>query len=360
MGPTPFIAAPPMPAPSVEQAWLKLVQAQVEGSLVELLELPDEAGLDIHWTEALGHVREYVLRPTRRLRPALLLAGYCLARGSAVVPAGLWRFAAGLELLHAFLLVHDDVTEDTVLRRGGLAMHHLLGPGRPGQHLAVVVGDHLFARALETMVGSELPGAAQASEYHLRLCRYSAVGQYAVQQGGQALEPGGVRHALRMARLKMLREGFCSALVCGAMLAGADESLRLRLARVGCNVGLAYELRRELSGLFEEQRGDDWASHCDFIQGRRTFPVMAAWSRARPEARAELEALWALPPERKDGAALIRARGLVEEAGGRTATERLVARVSRSAVRALATLPNPNGLRDLMQSLIGQLAHRMA
>ena len=69
MGPTPFITAQPMPAPSVEQAWLKLVQAQVQGSLVELLELPDEAGLDIRWTEALGHVREYVLRPSRVSMP---------------------------------------------------------------------------------------------------------------------------------------------------------------------------------------------------------------------------------------------------------------------------------------------------
>ncbi|MFL5352872.1 polyprenyl synthetase family protein [Archangium sp.] len=359
MGPSPFIAAPPMPAPSVEQAWLKLVQVQVEGSLAELLELPDEARLDMRWTEALGHVREYVLRPTWRMRPALLLAGYCLARGSTTVPAGLWRFAAGLELLHAFLLVHDDVTEQPALRRGGLAMHHLLAPGRPGQHLAVVVGDHLFARALETMVGSELPGAARASEYHLRMCRYTAVGQYLVERGGAHLGSGGVRRALRMARLRMLREGLCSALVCGAMLAGADEALRLRLARVGCDVGLAWELREEVLGLFGEPRAGTRAPRCDFTLGRRTFPVLAAWSRAPPEVRRELEALWAVPSEREDEAALPRARRLVEEAGGRAATERLVARCSSNAVRALSALPNPNGLRDLLQALVGQLAHRM-
>lgn len=358
MGPTPFIAAPPMPAPTVEQAWLKLVQAQVDGSLAELLELPDESRLDIRWTEALGHVREYVLRPTRRMRPALLLAGYCLARGSAAVPAGLWRFAAGLELLHAFQHVHDDVTEQPVLRRGGLAMHHLLAPGLPGQHLAVVVGDHLFARAMETMVGSELPGAARATEYHLRLCRYTAVGQYVVEQGGAHLGAGGVWRALRTARLRMLREGLCSSLVCGAMLAGADDSLRLKLARVGCDVGLAYELREEVLGLFGEPRAGSRTPRCDFTLGRRTFPVVAAWSRARPEVRRELEGLWALPPERRDEAALARARRLVEEAGGRAATERLVLRASNSAVRALAALPNPNGLRDLLQALIGQLAHR--
>ncbi|MGZ3459345.1 MAG: polyprenyl synthetase family protein, partial [Archangium sp.] len=64
-----------MPAPSVEQAWLRRVRAQVEGCLAGLLELPDEARLDLGWTEALGHVREYVSRPSGRVRPALLLAG---------------------------------------------------------------------------------------------------------------------------------------------------------------------------------------------------------------------------------------------------------------------------------------------
>ncbi|AKJ00239.1 geranylgeranyl diphosphate synthase type I [Archangium gephyra] len=360
MGLTPFTVAAPMPAPSVEQAWLQLVQARVDASLTELLELPDESRLDIRWTQALGHVREYVSRPTWRVRPALLLAGYCLARGSASVPAGLWRFAAGLELLHACMAIHDDTAEQSVLRRGGLTLHHQLAPGATGQHLSVVVGDHLFARAMETLLGSELPGATQASQYYLKLCRYSAVGRYVeLQRGGACLSAGGVLQAWRLARLRMVREGLAPALVCGAMLAGADAELRLRLARVGCHVGLAYELREELLGLFGEARVGVRAPRCDFLRGRRTFPVVAAWSRALPEARRELETLWSLPTERRDEPALGRMRRLVEESGGRSATEHLVTRATHGAVRALAELPNPNGLRELVQALIGQLAQRI-
>lgn len=360
MGLTPFSVAAPMPTPSVEQEWLRLVRARVEASLAELLELPDEARLDIRWTQALGHVREYVLRPAWRMRPALLLAGYCLARGSAVVPAGLWRFAAGLELLHAFPSIHDDAAEQLVRRRGGLTLHHLLAPGLTGQHLSVVVGDHLFARAMEALLGSGLPGAARASQYHLRLCRYTAVGRYVgLEQRGARLGSGGVLQAMRLARLRMVREGLGPALVCGAMLAGAGPELRLRLARVGCQVGLAHELREELRGLFGEPGGGAGASRRDFIRGQRTFPLVAAWSRALPEERRELEALWALPAERRDGDALGRVLRLVEEAGGRSATERLVARASRGAVHALAELPDPNGLRELVRALIGELSHRL-
>jgi geranylgeranyl diphosphate synthase type I len=124
-------------------------------------------------------------------------------------------------------------------------------------------------------------------------------------------------------------------------------------------VGLAWQLRDDLLRLFESSRASGRTSDCDFTQGRSTFPLVAAWTRARPEVRRELEALWALPPERKDDAVRERARRLVEEAGGRAATERVVARASRGAVRTLAALPNPHGLRDLLQALIGQAAHRM-
>jgi geranylgeranyl diphosphate synthase type I len=359
MGPMSHLSAPPMPAPPVEQAWLKLVQAQVEVALLELLELPDESRLDVQWSRTLEQVREYVLRPNRRVRPALLLAGYCLARGSAAVPAGLWRFAAGLELLHTFLVIHDDVMGQVALRHGGLAMHHLLAPGRVGRDLAVVVGDHLFARALETMLGSELPGAARATRYYLRVFRHTSVGQY-LDLGMSPLGEVSVLRALRVARLKTARQGFCAPLPCGAMLAGADTGLQVRMARMGDQVGLSWQLRQDLSCLFENARPSGMMADCDFTQGRRTFPVVAAWSRATPEARRELEVLWAMPPERKDDATRNRARRLVEEAGGRVATERLVARASHGAVRVLETLPNPNGLRDLLRALVGQLAHPMS
>src|SRR5688572_15294485 len=93
------------------QVWLQAVQRQVEAALVGLLELPDEASFNGRWTRAMERTRVYALRPAKRVRPALVVAGYSLARGSLTVPSGLWRFAAGLELLHTFLLIHDDVAD---------------------------------------------------------------------------------------------------------------------------------------------------------------------------------------------------------------------------------------------------------
>ncbi len=349
------------PAPATEGAWLQLVQARVEDALAGLLTLPDEAGLDARWTRALEQTRAYALRPAKRVRPALVLVGYGLARGNTVVPPGLWHFAAGLELLHTFLLIHDDVADQAALRRGGAALHHLLAPGRAGEDLAVVVGDHLFARALEAMLASGLPAASPVAQYYLGVCRHTAAGQYLDLDLGRA-PLGGVTlfQALRVAHLKTARYGFCAPLVCGARLGGADAGLVEGLERVGRYVGLAYQLRDDLLGLFGDAAVSGKPADSDFVQAKRTFPVLAAYARATPEARGELEALWGLPPEQKDASALARARELVTHWGGHAACERAVVRASGAARRALGALPNPSGVRDVLEALTSRLTPRVA
>jgi geranylgeranyl diphosphate synthase type I len=355
----PLVTSYPQPAP--DQAWLQQVQSRVEAGMAELLVLPDEASLDARWTRAMAHARDYSLRPAKRVRPALVVAGYGLARGSLTAPPGLWRFAAALELLHTFLLIHDDVADQAELRRGGPTLHHLLGPGRAGEDLAVVVGDHLYTRSLEAMLSSGLAGAATASLYYLGVCRHTAAGQYLDLELSRApLSEVTLFQTLRVAHLKTARYGFCAPLVCGAMLAGADAELCGALERVGRHVGLAFQLRDDLLGLFGDESVAGKAADGDFVQGKRTFPVLAAYTRAPAAAREELERLWSLPPAAKDAAVLARARALVEEHGGRAACERMVERASRAGRRALQALPAKGGVRDLLDTLITRLARRAA
>jgi geranylgeranyl diphosphate synthase type I len=163
-----------------------------------------------------------------------------------------------------------------------------------------------------------------------------------------------------VAYLKTARYGFCAPLVCGAMLAGASQELCEGLEHVGRHVGRAYQLRDDLIGLFGDTRVAGKPSDGDFAQGKRTFPVLAAYTRATALERAELERLWALPAQAKDAEALARARELVEHTGGRAACERAVERASRAGRRALRALPENGGVRDLLDSLITRLAHRAA
>jgi geranylgeranyl diphosphate synthase, type I len=339
--------------------WLSHVQSRVEEALEEVFRLPDEAGLDVQWTWAVAQARAYALRPAKRLRPALVALGHAVARGASTVPESLWSFAAGLEVVHTFLLVHDDVADGAELRRGGPSLHRLYGGGKVGENLAVVAGDHLFARGVEAMLECPLPASAAAVRYYLSICRQTAAGQYLdIALGQSPLADVTLRQTLRVARLKTARYGFVAPLVCGALLAGAPPALLQRLECVGRHMGLAYQLRDDILGLFGDTQACGKSSAADFTEGKRTFPVLASYLRAPPSVQAELEAFWSA--QRRDALALGRARALVASYGGLAATERLIDRATRAARAAVSDLPRGGGVVDVLDDLLVLLARRVA
>jgi geranylgeranyl diphosphate synthase type I len=339
--------------------WLKMVVDQTERQIEKLLELSDEESFDPSWSEALLHLRAYSLRPSKRLRPGLVVAGYAFGRGEATIPAGVWKFAAATELLHTFMLIHDDIADQADLRRGALTLHKMLAPGRMGEDLAVIAGDHLFARATEVMLTCNLPQAQRATSYFLKVCRHTAAGQFLDIKFSRApLAEISLFQSLKVAYLKTALYGFSAPLVCGAMLAKADQKVIDALDKLGRQVGLAYQLQDDLIGLYGQVSDAGKSTSSDLEQGKRTFPVLAAYTRASEEERREFDAIWT--PGEKDAATLARARALVELHGGRAATERIIQRATRQAMKIAATLPNAGGMRDLIGQLMGKLVGRKA
>jgi geranylgeranyl diphosphate synthase type I len=333
------------------------VHTRLEPALANLL-AADDATLDPRWERAVRETRAYVARPAKRLRPALLLLAWELAGRTDDDPSVL-RFAAAVELLHTFLLIHDDVADLADTRRGGAALHHLLGHGRKGEQLAIVAGDHLFARAVEGMLASGLPDAAEATCFYLRVCRETAVGQYLdLDVTRTPLSGVTLFQTMRVALLKTARYGFVAPLVVGSRLAGAHAETILALERIGRSVGLAFQLRDDLLGLFGDFEHAGKPTDGDFRQRKPTFPIVAAYMRAPAAARGELEALWSADADDADACA--RVRHLVEEHGGRRATENAVRRASASARRTLGRLDAPVEARERLDQLIVALVARSA
>jgi geranylgeranyl diphosphate synthase type I len=339
--------------------WLEGVQQGIDQKLSELLASMEDEGGETRWSRALGEVRAFARRPAKRIRPALLLLGHAVASGSGEVSPGLWQFAAAVELLHTFLLVHDDVADRAALRRGGPPLHRRLGSGRVGENLAVVVGDYLFTRAVEALFSTDHPRASIAARYYLAVCRQTAVGQFLdLELASAPLSEVTLFQTLRVAQLKTARYGFVAPLVCGARLAGAQEPLVECLERLGRGWGLAYQMQDDLLGLFGDAEVSGKDGGGDFGQRKRTFPVVAAYARAPHGARGELAKLW--EGKEQGPAALARARELVRAYGGDAATTRVIGRSTRAARRALWGLPHAGGWRDLLDGLLQGLERRGA
>ena len=326
-------------------------QLELERSLRAWLVAEDESVIDSRWTAARDVVSEFALRPAKRVRPTLLAAGFACARGHVDTEA-LVDFGVGLELLHAFMLVHDDVADRATVRRGGPALHVALGD----ESLAVVAGDHLYARAMEAMLAAPSPAALKATRYMLEVCRHTAAGQHLDLVLARApLAEVRLTSALKVARLKTAKYGFVAPLVCGAMLGGASPALISALERVGRSAGLAYQLRDDVLGLFGDDAVAGKAGGGDFLEAKRTFPVLAAWARADAAGREKLATLWSAPSQ----ATLDTAREEVTRWGGRDATERMVQRATTQARSRLSKLPM-SPIVPLLDGLLASMERRQS
>ena len=339
--------------------WLARMQTAVEEALADALELEDERSIDALWSQAREQVAEFALRPAKRIRPILALIGHGLASGSSKIGGDALRTAAALELLHTFLLIHDDVADRAPSRRGAPSLQRVLAEGRAGDDLAVVMGDHLFARSMELMLESRSLRSVDAVLYLLQACRFTAAGQLLDLHLSRTPIPDvTLFQTLKVANLKTARYGFVAPLVCGAILGGGSAGLREALERIGRYAGIAFQLRDDLIGLFGDEEASGKSSASDYFEGKRTFPLIAAYTRADEGGRQELQRLWDLPE--KTGGSLEEARSLVVRCGGLRATERVISRVTRAGQRALATLPSGSPSSELLAHLFIQLAARSA
>ena len=163
------------------------VQARIEADLAELLRAGPPGEL---WATAIGAVRAIATGPRRMVRPQLVLLGH-LGAGGDLSAEGLTAFAAGVELMHLFAVIHDDVMDHGTVRRGVPTVHRAIRSQLPltevarAEHLAVLIGDLLHTRSISLMLegGTNLPGGAAAMSVILQAAHRAGFGQFLDLQG---------------------------------------------------------------------------------------------------------------------------------------------------------------------------------
>lgn len=291
----------------------------------------------------------------KRLRPAFCLTGFLAAGGDpadrVVVDA-----AAALELLQAFALIHDDVLDDSPLRRGVPTAHvrhaqrHETGGWRGearryGEGVAILAGDLAFAYADALMSG--LPDAARQIWNELRI--EMITGQYLdIAAAAQSLlDP-------QLARwIAICKSGHYSIhrpLVLGAAIAGRAD-LADSFASYGVAAGEAFQLRDDLIDAFGDTDVTGKPAGLDFAQQKMTFLLAVAMDRderVRELVTSRLAASW-------DADAL---REVMLASGVRTELESHIARLVADARRALDAAPIPPAWREDLAELAFQVAYR--
>jgi len=195
-------------------------------------------------------VRQLALRGGKRMRPVLLAASYeaCGGQGGseAVAPAGV-----ALELLQAYLLVHDDWMDGDPMRRGGPSVPALMRTrfsGPTADAMAILAGDLAAAWARRALFDVRLaPGRVASAARELARVEEEVVQGQVLDVAGGA---GDAAEVEAMHDLKTTSYTVRGPVLMGALLADAGEAALESLRLFSDPVGLAFQLRDDLLGVF--------------------------------------------------------------------------------------------------------------
>lgn len=290
----------------------------------------------------------------KRLRPVFCLTGFLAAGGGdpaqeqVAVDA-----AAALEVLHTFALLHDDVLDDSPLRRGEptaherhAAAHRGSGwagePRRFGEGVAVLAGDlaHIYADRL----ASGLSPAAREIWNELRT--EIIIGQYLdIRVAAERIADPAVSRWVAIC--KSGRYTVHRPLTLGAAIAGRLD-LTTAFQQYGAALGEAFQLRDDLIDAFGDSTLSGKPTGLDFAQQKMTLLVALAMPRDPRIARL-------LAGHCADGATLAQ---IITDLDVRGEVERHIDDLVAEAQAAIAAAPLESGWRDELARIAVQVAYR--
>ncbi len=284
----------------------------------------------------------------KALRPA-----FCLLICEGL--AGRWQpalqAAAALELVHNFSLIHDDIQDADATRRNRPTVWARFGTAQ-----AINAGDALLALAQRVIVGTHPSPERSRAAATLAAATLQMVEGQVMDLMQEGRLDGGLRAYRTMVRLKTGALMGCAFEV-GAIFGGADPRTARRLRAAGEAVGVAFQMRDDILGIWGDPTHTGKPRASDLRRRKASYPVLALG--ARPDgAPAQLRNVYG--KRRPTPAAVRRLVAALEQAGVREAAQRLARRAAGRAaaiLRELTLMPSPR--RDL-EELIRFVVERAA
>lgn len=241
---------------------LDLIEKELEIAVNSSSDLLNEASL--HLLQAGG----------KRIRPVFVLLA---AKFGNYQIDQIMNVAVPLELIHMASLVHDDVIDDSEMRRGQLTVK-----AQWNNRVAMYTGDFIFARALEYITNIEKPQAHRILSYTMvEIC----VGEIIQIEDKSKLDQRLQDYFRRIKRKTALL--ISSSCQLGAVVSGADEKTITHLKRFGYYVGMSFQIIDDILDFTSTDKELGKPAGSDLIQGNITLPIL--FLKDSPEFRPALE-----------------------------------------------------------------------
>ncbi|WP_158084107.1 polyprenyl synthetase family protein [Marispirochaeta aestuarii] len=251
------------------------------------------AGINPMGSAAAERLLEYS-REGKMIRGGLAGLGQGLFSGNVDAEAD--KLGAVMELFQSALLIHDDIMDRDLLRRGKPAMHvqfagdlrkeRAVDAERTGESLGICVGDIAFFLGYEIL--SSIRVSPEVLGKLMRLCSREmtgvGLGQMQDIRAGVLPQPPSEKEVLSLYVHKTGRYTFSLPLMAGALVGGADERSLETLSRLGELLGVIFQVRDDELGLFGKQQEIGKPVGTDLNEGKQTIFYVKLLSRlAGPE-----------------------------------------------------------------------------
>lgn len=262
--------------------------AQVEGILEKFL--PREEGYAKQVLEAMNYS---ILAGGKRLRPVMLLESFRLFAGTGADEILAESFAAAMEMIHTYSLVHDDLPamDNDEYRRGRKTTHAVYGAG-----MATLAGDGLLNYAFETAIGGCIKSTDADRDRCLKALSVLATkaGIYGMVGGQCADIMAENSNETDEARLKDVllyidenKTGALieSSLMIGAILGGADSNQVSLMEKAGSNVGIAFQIQDDILDITSTQEELGKPIGSDEKNGKSTYVKLYGMEASRDKVK---------------------------------------------------------------------------
>ncbi len=279
---------------------------RLEGALLQVVEEMKHLGYEGYRLDTLQHeihdtIWEYTCNGGKRFRPLLFIAGYKAYAQS--VDEQVYKAAISIELLHDFVLIHDDIIDNADMRRGKPSLQRYLemAPGVESERarseaFALVAGDMVYTCALHTFLGvhKDPTRVVKALRELTSAGVHTAMGQlHEMSLTKKSIGAVSEEEIFDVYDRKTSFYSFAAPLAAGALLAGASYADARALSRGAIELGRGFQIYDDLIDLMALSQNTGKDGGGDFTDGVRTIPIVRLFHECGEDEREWLRAHYA-------------------------------------------------------------------
>ncbi|MFH1836574.1 MAG: polyprenyl synthetase family protein [Candidatus Omnitrophota bacterium] len=344
---------------------LEELKKDIDKDLIRLINT-SPLGIYIKKSSPLLHdgIKDFLKRPGKRIRPIFFLLSYLgYTKKRKIDRPRLIRSSLSMELLHSFLLMHDDVIDNSDLRRGQLSLHRLFNKiykvpphDKLGYDLSIVTGDIVFSMAIKELsqVKEDPKNIMNAVSILADTAAYTGLGEYIdVVNDSKKIDKITKNDILFTYRMKTSKYTFEGPLLIGSTLAGARKSETSKLERLGCLLGQGFQIQDDLLDIFLFSDETGKPPFKDLEESKRTLLMQDTYARLDKRGKKAISSLLDKKNKTKKDISVI--LGLIRSSGSGIYCLNEIKRFTSLSKKIISGLKIKAIYRTLLEQFVNEL-----